>query len=224
MKIPARAFVIMRVSVSLLVLSALLGGVAHADALVGTGSSPFLMGISGLGAPTAITVNWCTFSSAPPPAPPPAPTGCPVGLFDSLGSIFPSNSPQVFEIHPADDADFAAVAASIMSGTNTCEFDASFVPFGGGSEGLGPCAFGPASSVDFLRLTIDPFQVVFDAASGEWLVAGTSGPPAFDGFPFVGATVEAFGTPAVPEPGTLTLALTGLAGMLFRRRRQESLS
>lgn len=91
-----------------LMLATLFGSVARADVVVGTGSFPTVIGISGLGAPTAITVDWCTLSS-------PFPTGCPVALFDTIGPIFASNNPQSFDIHPADDSDFAAIASTIMS-------------------------------------------------------------------------------------------------------------
>jgi len=197
---------------ALCVMLATFGSVARADVVVGTGSSSTVIGISGLGAPTGITVDWCTLSS-------PFPTGCPVALFDTIGPIFASNNPQSFDIHPADDSDFAAIASTIMSGRSICELDALFVPFGGGGESVGPCAFGPASSVDFVRLTISPFQVVFDSVSGEWLVAGTSGPPVFDGFPVFTSTVEAFGTPAVPEPATIMLIGLGLAALAVWIRR-----
>ncbi len=191
------------------------GALARADTILGTFTVMSGLGDPSNAAPTGLTVDWCTPVSF---------FTCSGSVFDTIGVISPSINPQSFDIFPADDPDFATIASAIKTGSSSCEFEFGSSNFPKGAGVFSPCTFGPASTVNFMRLTVSPFQIVDDRVnSGYWLLVGTSTPGACFGYSCFSLTAEAYGTTAVPEPATIGLLATGLAGLAQRVRRRSKI-
>jgi len=130
-----------------------------------------------------------------------------------------------FDVTPSDSI-FSAFAADFSGAT----LNRWFVLAGPGGEVTSPWG-APGSTVDLFQITLAPFTILtnatcispFGATFTCGVIGGTTGTPNPDyaNLSPLSITIQAFGTPAVPEPSGLALFVWGLSGttLLLRRRR-----
>ncbi len=120
-------------------------------------------------------------------------------VFDTIGTVLPSNDPQTFEIYRVDDPDFDSVSSAIQdSATDRFTLISGYdsTPSRISRTGISLGLSAPGSTVEKLVLTITPFKIATERLPAFSRVRYA--PRGFDRCsPLV--TIEAFG---IGNPGT----------------------